>query len=165
MKAFDYSLDYKNLDLRAHPELYAVGRGEQGVLTVEPYKSEILPHWQFRTPKIALKSATTIYDMFEDYLSNSDFVGADMARKYLQMGFTRSRRYANYQGGKKYIGPVPQDKKGISGAHGREQYERAALDLEKAESAGIFKQYWDMARNHPMYKKQKKLFIEKYSHS
>lgn len=25
-----------------------------------------------------------------------------MARKYLQMGFTRSRRYANYKDGKKY---------------------------------------------------------------
>ncbi|MFF5380932.1 DUF4385 family protein [Pedobacter suwonensis] len=25
-----------------------------------------------------------------------------MARKYLQMGYTRARRYANYKGGKKY---------------------------------------------------------------
>lgn len=32
MREFDYDLDYKNLDLRAHPELYRVGRGEQGVL-------------------------------------------------------------------------------------------------------------------------------------
>jgi hypothetical protein len=27
-KTFDYSLDYASLDLRAHPELYRVGRGE-----------------------------------------------------------------------------------------------------------------------------------------
>ena len=40
---FDYSLDYKNLDLRKNPELYRVGKGEQGVLLVQPYKSEILP--------------------------------------------------------------------------------------------------------------------------
>ncbi|SFK45874.1 protein of unknown function [Halobacillus dabanensis] len=26
----------------------------------------------------------------------------DMARKFLQMGYTRSRRYANYESGKKY---------------------------------------------------------------
>lgn len=26
----------------------------------------------------------------------------DMARKFLQMGYTRSRRYANYKGGKKF---------------------------------------------------------------
>ena len=44
MREFDYDLDYKNLDLRTQPELYRVGRGEQGVLLVEPYKSEILPH-------------------------------------------------------------------------------------------------------------------------
>ena len=44
MREFDYDLDYKNLDLRAQPELYRVGRGEQGVFLVEPYKSEILPH-------------------------------------------------------------------------------------------------------------------------
>lgn len=36
------------IDYRSHPELYKVARGEQGVLTVEPYKSEILPHWRFR---------------------------------------------------------------------------------------------------------------------
>ena len=36
MRAFDYDLDYKNLDFRMQPELYRVGRGEQGVLLVEP---------------------------------------------------------------------------------------------------------------------------------
>ena len=45
--SFDYSLDFKNINFRERPELYRVGRGEQGVLLVEPYKSEILPHWRF----------------------------------------------------------------------------------------------------------------------
>ena len=36
------------IDYRQQPELYKIARGEQGVLTVEPYKSEILPHWRFR---------------------------------------------------------------------------------------------------------------------
>jgi hypothetical protein len=40
--------------------------------------------------------------MFEDYVKEKDFIGADMARKYLQMGFTRARRYANFKGGLKY---------------------------------------------------------------
>ena len=69
MREFDYDLDYKNLDLRAHPELYRVGRGEQGVLLVEPYKSEILPHWRFATPDMAKESSETIYQMFLDYLA------------------------------------------------------------------------------------------------
>jgi hypothetical protein len=41
--SFGYSLDFKKIDFREHPELYRVGKGEQGVLPVEPYKSEILP--------------------------------------------------------------------------------------------------------------------------
>lgn len=34
--AFDYSLDFKAVDFRQHPELYCIGTGEQGVLMVEP---------------------------------------------------------------------------------------------------------------------------------
>jgi len=77
MREFDYDLDYEHLDLRAQPKLYRVGRGEQGVLLVEPYKSEILPHWRFATPDIATESSDTIYQMFLDYLADDDFVGAD----------------------------------------------------------------------------------------
>jgi hypothetical protein len=71
--------------------LYRVGRGEQGVLLVEPYKSELLPLWRFRAPTIALESAQTIYEMFLADKAAGDFVGMDMARKFLQMGYTRSR--------------------------------------------------------------------------
>jgi hypothetical protein len=28
---FDYSMDFKNTDFREHPELYRIGKGEQGV--------------------------------------------------------------------------------------------------------------------------------------
>ena len=40
--------------------------------------------------------------MFLDYLKQEDFVGADMAKKYLHMGFTRARRYWNHSSGKKW---------------------------------------------------------------
>src|SRR5688500_5180186 len=118
---FDYTLDFKTLDFRKQPEYYRVGKGEQGVLLVEPYKSEILPHWRFKTPDIAMKSANRIYKLFLQYKKQNDFVGMDMARKFLQMGYTRSRRYANHKSGKKYDGPVPASKKGQSGAHGRRE--------------------------------------------
>ena len=36
------------------------------------------------------------------YKKKGDFVGMDMARKFLQMGYTRSRRYANHKSGRKY---------------------------------------------------------------
>jgi len=80
MGDFDYSLDYSNINFRDQPELYRVGRGEQGVLLVEPYKSEILPHWRFKTPDVAEQSAAAIYEMFLAYKAAGDFVGMDMAR-------------------------------------------------------------------------------------
>jgi hypothetical protein len=55
-----YHQPYENGDARANPEKYQVGKGEQGVLMVEPYKSEILPYWRFKTPEIARESAEKI---------------------------------------------------------------------------------------------------------
>jgi hypothetical protein len=149
---FDYSLDYKKLDLRQHPELYRTGKGEQGVLLVEPYKSEILPHWKFKTPEITWASAKKIYKLFLHYKKSKDFVGMDMARKFLQMGYTRSRRYANHKSGKKYDGPVPSAKKGQSGAHGRQQLPQET-DPVKAESAAIFFEAWQKAKADKTYTK------------
>ena len=40
--------------------------------------------------------------MFESYKRKGDFIGMDMCRKFLEMGFTRARRYANHKDGKKY---------------------------------------------------------------
>ncbi|TNM67578.1 DUF4385 domain-containing protein [Deinococcus radiopugnans ATCC 19172] len=155
-------MNYADLDLRAHPELYRVGRGEQGVLLVQPYKGEILPHWRFATPDAARESSEAIFSMFEDYLKDGDFVGADMARKFLQMGFTRARRYANHKGGKKYAGPVPEDKKGQSGAHGRAELPRQPENPVKAESARIFKAKWDEAEANEDYARMKKEHRAKY---
>lgn len=159
---FDYTLDYKNLDLRLHPELYRVGKGEQGVLLVEPYKSEILPHWRFKTPEVAKESSQKIWELFLAYKKQNDFIGMDMARKFLQMGYTRSRRYANHKSGKKYDGPVPMDKKGQSGAHGREQLPRD-VDETKAESARIFYEVWQRAKADEDYQRMMKEHKEKYA--
>lgn len=146
--AFDYDLDFDNIDFREQPELYRVGRGEQGVLMVEPYKSEILPHWRFKTPEIAQESSDQIYQMYLDYKEKDDFVGMDMARKFLQMGYTRSRRYANYKGGRKY------DKKG--------EVNERDIDEEKAESAAIFEEKWKTVREDEDYLKLKKAHQKKY---
>jgi hypothetical protein len=147
---FDYTLDFRRTDFRAHPELYRVGRGEQGVLLVEPYKSELLPHWRFRTPESARESAAKLREMFEAYKRAGDFVGMDMARKYIQMGWTRSARYANRRSGRKYVGAVPADKKGQSGAHGRALAPREH-DEGKLKSARIFKRLLDTILKDPDY--------------
>jgi hypothetical protein len=64
---------------------YRIGRGEQGVLTFEPYKSTLLPLWRFRTVEIARSSSEDLWQKFEDYDQQGDFVGMDMTRKFIQM--------------------------------------------------------------------------------
>jgi hypothetical protein len=148
---FDYSLDFENTDFREEPHLYRVGKGEQGVLSVEPYKSEILPHWRFRTEEVALESSTEIYEMFLRYKAEDDFVGMDMARKFLQMGYTRARRYANHRSGKKYDG------EGKVRAR-----EPDALDNEKARAARIFYEKYVEAREDEHYKRRRKEWTQRY---
>ena len=91
-----------DIDYKENPHLYKVGRGQQGVLICQPYKSELHIHWRFKTPSDALVSSTIILHMYHMYKDVEDFVGMDMCRKFLEMGFTRSRRYANHHSGKKY---------------------------------------------------------------
>ena len=146
---FDYTLDFKAIDFRQRPERYRIGKGEQGVQMVEPYKSEILPHWKFKTVAEAKKSSSKIYKLFLAYLKAEDFPGADMARKFLQMGWTRARRYANHTGGRKY------DKK--TG----DELPRTA-DPEKAAAAAVFYERYVTARQHPEYVRQKKQHQERY---
>jgi hypothetical protein len=156
-----YRARFGGIDFRREPEKYRIGRGEEGVLSAEPYKSEILPHWKFKTPDVAETSAKKIYEMFLNYLNSDDFVGADMARKFLQMGYTRSRRYANHASGKKYDGGVPEHLRGISGAHGRIELPKQ-IDEEKAESAQRFLVYYQQAKENEQYKAMLKIHKEKY---
>lgn len=162
LQPFNYDLDFETLNFREHPELYAIGRGEQGVLLVEPYKSEILPHWRFKSPAIARSSAEQIYRLFLDYLEAEDFVGADMARKFIQMGHTRARRYANYKGGKKYKQNPQKAQTPAEEKRRREQMNPREIDPVKAESARIFKTYWERAKTHPEYVRQKELHLARY---
>ena len=156
-----YAEDFAGTDFRAHPERYRVGRGEEGVLLVEPYKSELLPLWRFRTPDAARASADAILERFREYRAAGDFVGMDMARKYLQMGWTRARRYANHRGGRKYEGPVPAGKRGLSGAHGRAE---RPLDPDpvKAEAAAAFYERYVTARDDPEYRRRLEEHVERH---
>ena len=52
--------------------------------------------------RTAYVSAVRIFWLYNMYRGKDDFVGMDMARKFLEMGFTRARRYANHKDGKKY---------------------------------------------------------------
>jgi len=148
LKEFDYELDYKSIDfsLEENRKLYRIGRGEQGVLLVRPYTNDICTHWKFRTPEIAVRSSNHIYGMYLDYRDQKDFIGMDMCRKFLEMGFTRARRYANHNTGRKYKKGtkdiLPQEKD-----HATSKY---------AQSATIFKKVRDIVAKNEIYVRMRK---------
>ncbi|THV48098.1 hypothetical protein BGAL_0268g00090 [Botrytis galanthina] len=131
---------------------YRIQRGEQGVLTYEPYKSYLLPLWRFRTPSIAEKSSNALYEEFLRFYKEDDFVGMDMSRKFIQMGMTRSKRYANHKGGRKYDIGKDGEKVEIKKSQGHEGQE------DKLIASGIFKEVWEMCRGHKGYKVLKEKF-------
>ena len=148
MLEFCYELPYEDMDF-TDPEthkLYRIGRGEQGVLLVRPYTDDICAHWRFVDEATARKSSTKIYEMFCQFKAKRDFVGMDMARKFLEMGFTRARRYANHSSGRKYYQGTrkvrPQDKDWRTNT--------------KAKSAAIFKEVRDKVAYDPTYKEMRK---------
>jgi hypothetical protein len=111
------------VDLRKYPEEYRIGRGEQAVFHAELYKGELLPLWKFRDEEAARRSSEAAYQKFLQYRSEGDFVGMDVAKKYLWMGYTRSQRYARHEGGNKCR-------------------PREIPDLEKSRAAEIFREKW-----------------------
>ena len=150
MLEFDYSLDYKNTFFWPNDRRYRIGRGEQGVLLVRPYTDDICKHWRFKTPSIALASSSMICHMYYEYKIQQDFVGMDMCRKFLEMGFTRARRYANHKDGKKYDkdGKVlPQEKDWATS--------------EKAKSAKRFKEFRDLVTQDEFYISMRKEWRDK----
>ncbi len=155
MIEFDYKLDFKKLDFTDFEtrKLYRIGRGEQGVLLVRPYTDEICKYWRFKTVQEAKESAEKIYTMYADYRAKCDFVGMDMCRKFLEMGFTRARRYANHKDGKKYgkDGKIlPQEKDWATS--------------EKAKSARRFKDFRDLVTQDEFYISMRKEWRDKERH-
>jgi hypothetical protein len=87
-----------DIDFRARPEAYEVGRGEEGVFKVQPYKDELLELWGYADRETANEAGEAIYGKYLTYRDRKEFVGMDMARKDLQRGYSRSLRYARYPG-------------------------------------------------------------------
>ncbi|MDB5262129.1 MAG: hypothetical protein JWQ14_1410 [Adhaeribacter sp.] len=160
---FDYTLDFKKINFRDQPEFYRIGKGEQGVLLVEPYKSEILPYWRFKSPEIARRSADQVYALFINYLAQQDFVGADMARKFLQKGYTRARRYANHKSGRKYAqNPQLTESKAAEKDARRKFLLPNQEDPVKAAAAAIFKAKWEDAKSNNLYKQLSQEHLAKF---
>jgi len=146
-----YADAYRGVDFRKRPEKYRVGRGEEGVLVAEPYKSELLPLWRFKTEAEAKASAQALHAAFIRYKKEGDFVGMDMARKFVQMGFTRARRYANHRSGRKY------DDAGHVAPR--------VADPEKARAAAVFHRMWQKLEADASYRAARAHWSERASSS
>ena len=77
--------------------------------------------------------------MYRGFRALRDFIGMDMCRKFLEMGFTRARRYANHKNGKKY-----KDGKILF-------QENDWATNEKAKAASIFKIFRDKVTKDTKY--------------
>ena len=137
----DDSPEY-DVNFREHPEAYEIGRGEEGAFKVQPYKDELLELWTIKTLDSAKEAAERIYEQFEQYKRNDEFPGMDMARKYLQMGWTRSLRYAKYPGGRKYD-------------DGTEREPQEWYDEEKYDISQVYREYLDRVRNDETYQRRR----------
>ena len=131
-----------DIDFRAHPEKYEIGRGEEGVFKIQPYKDELLPLWGYADREAADESGEAIYEQYREYRENEEFPGMDMARKYLQMGYTRSMRYARYPGGQKY-------------EDGEEREPERWADHDKREAALVYEAWREMVENDNEYQRMK----------
>jgi hypothetical protein len=139
-----------DLDFRAHPGRYRPTDDERGAFKVEPYKSELLPLWGIATLGEAREGAAAIREKFEEYRADGDLVGMDMARKYLQMGWTRSLRYAKYPGGRKYDDG------------GDEREPREWYDEEKREISLVYREHLDAVREDGTYRDLRERHRERY---
>jgi hypothetical protein len=86
-----------------------------------------------------------------------------MARKFLQMGFTRSRRYANHRSGRKYaqnpqLEPTAEAEKLARKKH----ILPVEIDPVKAASAEIFREKYLLARENTDYQRLMQLHREQY---
>ena len=161
-----------DLYFRAHPERYRHTPDERGAFKIEPYKSELLPEWGIATLEDAEDGAEAIYERYREYREADrreastgasgetasrdaeDFVGMDMARKYLQMGWTRAMRYAKYPGGNKYRTDDSGDRV--------EREPQEWYDDEKREIALVYREYLDRVREDEAYERAKREHRERY---
>jgi len=143
-----------DIDFREHPDRYRHTPDEQGAFKIEPYKSELLPAWTIADLEGAREAAATIHDRFGEYRDNEEFVGMDMARKYLQMGWTRALRYAKYPGGRKY----ETDDEGSRVERDPQEF----YDEEKYEIAQCYREHLEQVREDEAYQKLKARHSEQY---
>lgn len=132
---------------------YSYTPTERNVFAPSAHKDRLLPLWRFRTPALARTSSQEIWAAFLQYEQDDDFVGMDNARKFLQMGMTRAKRYANHKGGRKY----GRDGQALEEGEGEKNWEGRK---DKEEASQIFREVWEKAKTWEGYMTRKEVFLE-----
>ena len=132
--AFTYDANaYRETNVREHPKCFMVDRGEQGAFTAEPYKIEILPYLICTTLGLIRYSVWQSYALLLNYKEQGNYLGMNIARKLLQMGRARARRYANHENSYKYTPAGPMLSQAAN-----------SQTSPKAESARSFNDYYSV---------------------
>tara|TARA_B100001094_G_scaffold141565_1_gene137207 strand:+ start:1076 stop:1501 length:426 start_codon:yes stop_codon:yes gene_type:complete len=78
-----------DINYKVKPLFYEVTEDFGGMYVCEPYKTDLLKAWKFSNKNASDSSADKIKGMFLSYLKEDDFVGADLAKKFLRAGSER----------------------------------------------------------------------------
>lgn len=163
------------LDNRGLCFSHAMARGEMGVLTFEPYRSLILPFWATQNRVYCSEIRRGALGDFISYCERGDFVvnsdpnpnpqqlrkrltdgkGADMTRKFINMGLPRSNSMritkvcfvpeVRFPYVAKHSPLGKRGRKYGPGGKVLEKWSRTDIDgkkCEKDEASDVFKEYW-----------------------
>jgi hemerythrin superfamily protein len=125
---------------RNHPELYLREKGKRDVTLFEPYASEILPFFKTGSIDDARESSSQILYLFRWYMEQGDFIGADVAKSFLELGYGHAKK--NFE----------------------DHLHIVLCDIESDLTiAQIFKDAWDKARLDPQFLSLQQSFLESSS--
>lgn len=98
-KKFDYSLDFEGLDFSKNPQLYRIGKGEQGVLLVKPYKHDFIEPLSERRNHILLEQQIQEDEIEEFFqLTLSEFLNQTFHEEHKKFfSYKRAKHDHNFQ--------------------------------------------------------------------
>ena len=88
------SLRYRNklkfpnneIDYNKNQEYYIYTKSVNDVDMIQPYNKIIIPMFNIDNYKESKDSCLKIFNLFNNYIENDNFIGADVCRKIIQLG-------------------------------------------------------------------------------
>jgi hypothetical protein len=81
------------IDYNKNPEYYVYNISYNDAHLIKPYNKTILPIFNIDNYKDAKKSCLQIFNLFNNYILNNDFIGADVCRKFIQLAAKSKSKY------------------------------------------------------------------------